>query len=251
MAQKKLTRSVSDRKVAGVCGGLGEYFNMDPLVFRVIFLFLFFFGGTGLILYIFLWILMPEKNDEPAEESGYSTGEIISDVVETAEVIGKIINHSHKHKKPVKKHRGVLWGLLIVVVGFLLLGKSFGLFEFYWCNIFKLWPVLIIWIGIALLPIGRVWKSVCSFVLLAIAVALLFMLSLKSCHHPFWKYFWNDKYGIEEKSSNSECYKKCIEDFELDIDTETIIVTANGDSIVIDQNARQGGEKVVIKKVIR
>jgi len=250
MAQKKLTRNMYDRKIAGVCGGLGEYFDMDPLVFRVIFLFLFFFGGTGLILYIFLWILIPEKNNEPMEESKYEPGEIISDVVETAQVIGKIIDHSHKNKKPVKKHRGVLWGLLLVAIGFLLLGKSFGFFDFCWCNVFKLWPLFIIWIGIALIPMGRIWKNVCHFVLLAIAVALLVMLSLKSCHHPFWKHFWKDKYVIEERTNHSEYYKD-IEDLELDIDTETITVTANGDSIVIDQNTRQGGEKVVIKKVIR
>jgi hypothetical protein len=220
------------------------------LVFRVIFLFLFFFGGTGLILYIFLWILIPEKSDESTEGSAYESGEIISDVVETAEVIGKIISHSHKHKKPAKKHRGVLWGLLLVAIGFLLLGKSFGFFDFCWCNVFKLWPILVIWVGIALLPIKHVWKTVCSFILLAIAVALLFMLSLRSCHHPFWKYFWKNKYVIEEKANNSEYYKD-IEDFELDIDTEMIVITANGDSIVIDQNARREGEKVVIKKVIR
>ena len=214
MSQKKLTRTPHDRKVAGVCGGLGEYFDMDPLVFRVIFLFLLFFGGTGLILYIFLWILIPERKGDSSEEYGYDTSEIINDVVDTAEVIGKIINHSHKHKKTGHKHKGILLGLLLVAVGFLLLGRSFGLFDFYWNNLFKLWPLLIVWIGIALLPMARIWKTVCHFILVAGAIALLFMLSLRSCHYSWAKSCKKDKYVIEkeviiEKITNkSECYNE-------------------------------------------
>jgi len=191
MSQKKLTRTPHDRKIAGVCGGLGEYFDIDPLVFRVIFLFLFLFGGTGLILYLLLWILIPEKKGgESSEESGgYDTAEIINDVVDTAEVIGNIINHSHKYKKTERKHKGALWGLLLVAVGFLLLGRTLGFFAFYWNNLFKLWPLLIVWIGIALLPMGRIWKTIAHFILLTIAIALLVMLSLKSCYSPFWEYF--------------------------------------------------------------
>ena len=192
MSQKKLTRTPYNRKVAGVCGGLGEYFDMDPLVFRAIFLFLLFFGGSGLILYLLLWILIPEKRSDTSEESGdYEPAEIINNVVETAEVvIEEIINHSHKHKKVEREHKGVLWGFLLVAVGFLLLGRTLGFFAFYWNNVWQLWPLLIVWIGIALLPMGRAWKTIALFILLAIAIALLIMLSLKSCYYqPFWEYF--------------------------------------------------------------
>jgi phage shock protein C len=61
---KKLYRSTDYRKIAGVCGGLGEYFNIDPIIFRMIFIALFFNGGAGIIIYILMWIFVPIKTAE-------------------------------------------------------------------------------------------------------------------------------------------------------------------------------------------
>jgi len=63
MAYRKLTRSMTDRKIAGVCGGLGEYLDVDPLIFRIIFLFLLFCAGGGFVLYLIMWLLTPDKNN--------------------------------------------------------------------------------------------------------------------------------------------------------------------------------------------
>ncbi len=57
---KKLRRSRSDRMVAGVCAGLAEYFNIDPVLVRLVFVLLALAGGPGVLLYIVLWIIMPE-----------------------------------------------------------------------------------------------------------------------------------------------------------------------------------------------
>ena len=56
---RKLYRSRSNRQVAGVCGGLAEYFNMDPTLIRVLFVVLAVLGGSGLVLYLALWIIVP------------------------------------------------------------------------------------------------------------------------------------------------------------------------------------------------
>ena len=59
---KRLTRSVNDRIFAGVCGGLAEYFDFDPVLVRIAYAFLTLFTAfSGLIFYIVLWIVMPEK----------------------------------------------------------------------------------------------------------------------------------------------------------------------------------------------
>lgn len=62
MAEKKLTRS-ADKKIAGVCGGIAEYFSVDPTVIRIAYVVLTFFsaGFPGLLLYLILMLLMPEK----------------------------------------------------------------------------------------------------------------------------------------------------------------------------------------------
>jgi len=61
---KKLYRSNKQRMLAGVCGGLAEYFNIDPTWVRLFFVFFFFAFGSAILLYIVLWILMPESPDE-------------------------------------------------------------------------------------------------------------------------------------------------------------------------------------------
>src|SRR6478672_8802339 len=56
-----LRRSVTDRKIAGVAGGLGRHLNIDPTVLRVLFVVLCFFGGAGFVAYGVAWLLVPEE----------------------------------------------------------------------------------------------------------------------------------------------------------------------------------------------
>ncbi len=58
-ATKRLYRDNENAVIAGVCSGLGAYFNVDPIVFRILFIVLFFATGLGLIIYIVLWIAAP------------------------------------------------------------------------------------------------------------------------------------------------------------------------------------------------
>lgn len=64
--KKKLTRSRDDRWLAGVCGGIAEYFDVDATLIRVLFILFSFAVGGGLIIYIILWIIMPESAGESA-----------------------------------------------------------------------------------------------------------------------------------------------------------------------------------------
>lgn len=63
---RQLRRSVSDRKVAGVAGGLGRHLNIDPTIIRVALVVLCLFGGAGLVLYSAAWLLVPEEGKEHA-----------------------------------------------------------------------------------------------------------------------------------------------------------------------------------------
>jgi phage shock protein C len=58
---KKLYRSLSDRQIAGICGGLAQYFNIDPTLVRLLFVLgLLFVGGT-FWAYLIMWIVIPEQ----------------------------------------------------------------------------------------------------------------------------------------------------------------------------------------------
>jgi len=61
MEPKRLYRSRKDRVIGGVCGGLGYYFNLDPVIIRVATVALFFAGFIGLLGYIIAWIIVPEE----------------------------------------------------------------------------------------------------------------------------------------------------------------------------------------------
>tara|TARA_Y100000310_G_C20700001_1_gene828862 strand:+ start:40 stop:270 length:231 start_codon:yes stop_codon:yes gene_type:complete len=58
---KKLYRSSSNRIIGGVCGGIGEYFGVDPTLIRLIWVFFTFVGGSGILAYIICWIIIPEE----------------------------------------------------------------------------------------------------------------------------------------------------------------------------------------------
>ena len=57
---KRLHRNKQDGKIAGICSGIGDYFDIDPVIVRLLFLLALFLGG-GLIVYIIAWIIIPVK----------------------------------------------------------------------------------------------------------------------------------------------------------------------------------------------
>jgi phage shock protein PspC (stress-responsive transcriptional regulator) len=56
---ERLYRSRTDRKIGGVCGGLATYFNIDPVIIRLLFMLFVFLGGSGVIVYVIAWFVIP------------------------------------------------------------------------------------------------------------------------------------------------------------------------------------------------
>jgi phage shock protein C len=59
--EKRLYRSRNDRKLAGVCGGIAEYYGWDPTLVRVAWIVLTLLGGSGILIYLIMWLVMPES----------------------------------------------------------------------------------------------------------------------------------------------------------------------------------------------
>jgi phage shock protein PspC (stress-responsive transcriptional regulator) len=57
---KRLYRSRNDRKLAGICGGIAEHFGWDPTLVRLGWILLTLMGGSGVLIYLILWVVMPE-----------------------------------------------------------------------------------------------------------------------------------------------------------------------------------------------
>jgi len=61
-APKRLKRSLSDKMLAGVCGGLAKYFEIDPTLIRLAFVLAVMIGGTGVLAYLIMWVIVPKEN---------------------------------------------------------------------------------------------------------------------------------------------------------------------------------------------
>ena len=142
--EKKLYRSISDKKIAGIAGGLAEHFNIDPVIIRIAFVLAFLCGGGGLLIYIILWIAIPEQsrftiNKEEQAEPIHS---------EPSNNNTTNMENQFETKKERKNFHGNLTGGLILIT----LGILFLIDRFVPCvNFGDLWPVILIVVGITML----------------------------------------------------------------------------------------------------
>ncbi len=145
----RITKSKTDKVIDGVCGGLAEYFSVDSVLVRLVFVLLIFFNGLGLILYIVLVIIMPraETADQEAKETIKENVQEIGDrIKEAGEGLGAAISRKTEEKRP---HRRYWLGILLILLGLFFLLDSLHLIE--WIRRDLIWPIILIFIGIWLL----------------------------------------------------------------------------------------------------
>ncbi len=151
--ERRLHRSQRDKMIAGVCGGLGDFFEIDPVIFRVAFVLLAFFGGSGLVIYLVLALLMPPEGREAAP-AGAVLHENANDLAESARQFGSDLGgYSSAHVTPAEQTRRArnrqVGGLILVGLGVLFLLTNLNLF--WWLNWDRLWPAILIVLGAAIL----------------------------------------------------------------------------------------------------
>lgn len=75
----KLTRTVNDRMVGGVCGGIARYFSIDPVIVRLLFVVAVLAGGASPLIYLLLWIIIPEEKPQSIYVPPTSSANLLSD----------------------------------------------------------------------------------------------------------------------------------------------------------------------------
>jgi phage shock protein C len=138
---KRLYRSKSNRMVAGVCGGLGDYFSLDPVLFRILFVALAIAGGSGILIYIILIFVIPEEG-----VAGKVTVESV--VEEVKDGVQKTAQDMKDNPRWFDNRRNLLAGL-IIAIGAIALLNQFAPFHWLTWNVF--WPVVIIAVGVLLI----------------------------------------------------------------------------------------------------
>lgn len=122
---KRIYRSREDRIIAGVCSGFAEYFRIDPIIIRLVWIFFTIFGGMGILAYIFSIILISENDSSKA----------------------KAIKAEDDRDEKM-----VLWGVVIIIVGILLFFRHRPMVSMMWHSMSGNWFNILF--AIALIGVG-------------------------------------------------------------------------------------------------
>jgi phage shock protein C len=144
---KKLYRSRTDRVIAGVCGGLGEYFEIDPIIFRGVFILLCLPGGFGFLFYLLLTVIVPRSPGDVVVE-GSRKEEFRGMAYGMKDHLNDLAHKIRESDNWFSGRRNVV-GLIIVIVGLFLFVQQIFPFRWFHWNFF--WPVLLIVFGVLIL----------------------------------------------------------------------------------------------------
>jgi len=140
MENVKLYRSVSNQMIGGVCGGLGAYLNIDPIFIRLLFVLLLFGTEFGFILYLLLWILVPEEG----KDYGFKDDSFSDRVKSMGNDVQQAVTQPHPQS-------GLIMGAGLIIIGGILFLNQLNFSWLSWMNFDILWPLLLIAGGIVLL----------------------------------------------------------------------------------------------------
>ncbi|MFA7676463.1 MAG: PspC domain-containing protein [Candidatus Shapirobacteria bacterium] len=143
MNNRKIFRSIENYMIAGVCGGLADYFKIDSSLIRIIFILLAIGGGSGILIYLILWFVVPkEVGTEKEFKREEKVKEFTEDVKNKAKTIAKEIKSDVKIEKMKKIN---ILGIILILIGLVAIWNQISPIIIEW-NFF--WPGLLILIGI-------------------------------------------------------------------------------------------------------
>ena len=182
---RRLTRNSKEAILAGVAAGFGDHFDVDPVMIRLAFIFLCFFGGTGFALYIVAWVLMPRDVDlapatagaAAAGGSGASSGmeggaEATADaagsrvppvdrmakeaaaagdrIAREAAQAGERVVQNLRQSLPRRGGRArLIGGLILIFLGAIFLADRIMPYHWWWIG--DMWPLFLVVIGVMMI----------------------------------------------------------------------------------------------------
>lgn len=136
--------------IAGVCGGIAEYFDIDSTLVRLLTVLVVLIGGAGVIVYIIAWIVVPKNPDQVSDEVFEERENIKEKVKKGAKnVIEEVKEHfeSEEYSHKSEKNRRILGGIIVIAIGLIFLLNSL----FPWVGWGRLWPVILIAVGVTIM----------------------------------------------------------------------------------------------------
>ncbi|MCX6095274.1 MAG: PspC domain-containing protein [Candidatus Bipolaricaulota bacterium] len=143
----KLYRSRTDSMLAGVCGGLGNYFGIDSSIVRIVFVLLALVPPClGLLVYLAMWLIVPREGVQTTPPETVRTG--AEEIAEKARAVGEDVRTAVRHSNV---SAGFVVGGVLIALGVILLLSNLGFVWSRWLGLRILWPILLVIAGLALL----------------------------------------------------------------------------------------------------
>ena len=137
--QGKLYRSRTNRALGGVCGGLGLYVGVDATLVRLFFALLALANGTGVLVYILMWLIVPYEPMPGAAPDASEAG--AAELAAKARELGADLGSAARAQNT---HAASVVGAALVVMGVLFLLQNLNLGWLWWLNFNLLWPLLLV-----------------------------------------------------------------------------------------------------------
>jgi len=131
---KRLYRSNTVKVIGGVCGGLADYLSIDVVLLRVAFVLLFLFGGSGVLVYVIMWIAIP------AQRGNFDNYEDLSEKKNPDESSTGTDNKKNTNSSMIA-------GIILIAVGLLFLADRLIPYS----HIIDLWPLILVGLGVLLI----------------------------------------------------------------------------------------------------
>lgn len=143
-----LYRSETNKILGGVCGGLGDYFDLDPNIIRVIFILLTVFGGSGLLIYLILWIILPSKSQTTL--NGDHVRQNINEVKDKVHQFAHDLKFSSKRATDSNHTSQRSWlAIVVILLGLIFLFNNFGFGSLI--DLGRLWPLILVALGVSII----------------------------------------------------------------------------------------------------
>jgi len=144
---KTLYRSQTDSVIAGISGGLGKYFNTDPILFRILFVVFTFLAAGGVVAYVILWIVMPVEPYHFHKEDPYFTKTSSADGEQNHEESDEAGNKFSPGNFKPRNDGGLIVGIVLITLGgMFLISRLIPHIDFR-----DIWPVILIVVGLVII----------------------------------------------------------------------------------------------------
>lgn len=135
--------------IAGVCGGLGAYLNIDPTLVRLFFVLIGLAGnGIGLFIYILLWIILPLEGEDQEVSFEDTVRSSSTEIADRAKAMGDELRNIVQQPHP---QTGLIVGGALIIAGLFYLLQNMHLPWLTWLDLDVIWPLLLVVGGVALL----------------------------------------------------------------------------------------------------